>query len=198
LASGGFDGEIKLWNIKEQACIHSFNPRRRPIYSLLFGGGADTACIALAGASVIRLWKPTGASDFASETIGGADHRGTSTDRAVFSPSGSFLATSVISRTRDELNSTLTWYEIETMTETQSVVMPGCNATCVAVSPDSKQLVHGGDNGRIQLLQVDDFSIQRDLDTTAEAKAVCSVAFDPTCQFLAIGYRNGGLELRSL
>jgi WD40 repeat protein len=56
--------------------------------------------------------------------------------------------------------STLALYEAETITKTQSVVMPGFIATCVAVSPDSKYLVYGGDKGRIQLFQTDDFSIQ--------------------------------------
>jgi WD40 repeat protein len=84
------------------------------------------------------------------------------------------------------------------MTKTQSVVIPGCIAACVAVSPDSKQLVFGDYKGTIQLLQTDDLSIQRDLDTTGEAKALCSVAFDPTCRVLAFGYHGGELELRSL
>jgi WD40 repeat protein len=129
--------------------------------------------------------------------MGEADLEGNVPVRAVLSPSGSFLATSFGSRTRNE--STIALHEIETMTKTQSVVMPGFMAACVAVSPDSKQLaVYGGDNGRIRLLQTDGFSIQRNIDTTGEAKRVCSVAFDPTCQVLAIGYQGGRLELRSL
>jgi WD40 repeat protein len=72
------------------------------------------------------------------------------------------------------------------------------NAACVAVSPDGKQLVYGGGNGRVRLLQTEDFSIERDLDVTEEAKGVLSVAFDPTCRVLAVGYLYGRLELRSL
>jgi WD40 repeat protein len=175
LASGGLNGTIKVWNIRGQACIHSFNPGRghlrRPIRALFFAGGADIACLAVTcDMSVIRLWRVEGVSDFASETIGetigGVDRGGSCLRDAELSPSGSFLATSVGSRTRNE--STLALCEIETMTTTQSVVVPGFVAACVAVSPDGKQLVYGGDNGRIQLLQTDDFSIQRDLDTTAE------------------------------
>jgi hypothetical protein len=91
-------------------------------------------------------------------------------------------------------------YELDTMTKTQSVVVPGFIATCVAVSPDSKQLVYGGDNGRIRLLQTDDFSIQRALEVSATRvlPAAKSVAFDPTCRFLAIGCQDGGIELRTL
>jgi hypothetical protein len=84
------------------------------------------------------------------------------------------------------------------MTKTQSVVMPGFIATHAAVSPDSKQLVVVDRRGRIRLLQTNDFSIQIDMDATEEAKAVNSVAFDPTCRFLAVGYQDGRLELRSL
>jgi WD40 repeat protein len=150
--------------------------------------------------SIIRIWRAEGFLDFSSETIGEADSGGSSPRNAVFSPSGSFLATSFSSRTGDEDASTLALYELETMTNTQSVVIPGFIAVCVAVSPDSKQLVYGDDtNGRIQLLQTDDFSVQRDLmNTIGEAKAVCSVAFDSTCRVLAFGHHEGSLELRSL
>jgi WD40 repeat protein len=197
LASGGDNGEIKVWNIKEQACIHTVNLDRGPIHSLVFAGGEDTACIALAGASVIRIWKPKGASDFTIGIIGDADVSG-HTLRAEFSLSGSFLTTSSLSRAGDGNKSTLALYVLEPMTKTQSVVMPGFVAACIGLSPDSKQLVIGGHKGRIHLLQTDNFSIQRDLDATAEAKTVCSVAFDATCRVLAIGSHNGGLELRSL
>jgi WD40 repeat protein len=200
LASGGFNGEINLWNIKEQACIYSFNPLRGLIRSLFFAGGTDSACIAVSqSGSIIRLWRAEGSSDFASETIGEADQRGTGLASAVFSPSGSFLAAASTSRIGNGYESTLAFIEIETMTKTQSVVMPGYIATyCIGLSPDSKQLVYGNHKGRIQLLQTDDFSIQRDLDyTTAEAKVLC-VAFDPTCRVLAFGCDDGRLELRSL
>jgi WD40 repeat protein len=89
-------------------------------------------------------------------------------------------------------------HETETMTKTQSVVMPGFIAAWAAVSPDGKQLVVVGNNGRIRLLQPCNSSIQRNLDTRGEAKGVCSVAFDPTCRVLAIGCRDGRLELRTL
>jgi WD40 repeat protein len=201
LASGGWNGEsngeIKVWNVNEQACIHSLESRG-PIRSVFFAGGADSACVALTSAmSIIRLWRTEGSSDFASETMGERDRGGLILIEAVFSPSGSFLAAIFYPRPgRNE--STVASYEIETMTKTQSVVIPGCIAACVAVSPDSKQLVFGDYKGTIQLLQTDDLSIQRDLDTTGEAKALCSVAFDPTCRVLAFGYHGGELELRSL
>ena len=121
LASGGYNGEIKLWNVNEQACIHSFNPGCGFIRSLFFTGGADLACLAATHAlSIIRLWRAEGSSDFSSETIGEADRGGISAPlRAVFSPSGFFLATSLSSRTGDAVASTLASYELETMTLTQ-------------------------------------------------------------------------------
>jgi WD40 repeat protein len=198
LASGGSNGEITVWNIKEKACIHSFNPRCGPISSLFFAGGADIACIAAAHrGSVIRLWKAEGSSDFSSEIIGNADVS-LYFLRPAFSPSGSFLASSFGSMPGNKNEATLALYELETMTKTQSVVMPDFTANCVAVSPDSRQLVVGDLNGRIQLLQTEDFSIHRDMDTTGEAKAVCAVAFDPTCRVVAFGYHDGRLELRSI
>jgi WD40 repeat protein len=190
--------EIKVWNVKKQACIHTFDSGGS-VGSLFFAGGADIACLALTRAlSIIRIWRAEGSSDFASETIGEADPGGLSLPNALFSPSGSFLATSFVSTIRNE--STIALYETETMTKTQSVVMIGFTATHIAVSPDSKHVVVGGPTGRIRLLQTDDLSIQRDLDPRGESTAmlVSSVAFDPTCRVLAIGYRDGGIELRTL
>jgi hypothetical protein len=92
----------------------------------------------------------------------------------------------------------LALYELETMTKTKSVIMPGFIAAFVAVSLDSKQLVVVDTQGRIRLVQTDDFSIQRDMDTTGEANVVCYAAFDPTCQFLAVRCQDERLELRSL
>jgi hypothetical protein len=118
----------------------------------------------------------------------------------VFSPSGFFLATSLSSRTGDAVASTLASYELETMTLTQSIVLPGVIPNCVAVSPDSKQLVVVGSRGKIRLLQTEDVSIERDMDIIGEAAAQgpCSAAFDPTCRFLAVGCQGGRLELRNL
>ena len=117
----------------------------------------------------------------------------------MFSPSGSFLATSRYSYTDRAL--TLRLYELETMTKTQSVVMPGMRrALCFSVSPDSEQLAVGYYRGNIRLVQSDDFSIQRDLNLRGESSnaAVLSVAFDPNCRVLACGYRDGTVELRTL
>ena len=86
------------------------------------------------------------------------------------------------------------------MTKNQSIVMPGFDAACSALSPNSKQLLVGDDKGGIRLVQTDDFSIQRDL-TTREACssiAVWALAFDPTSRVIACGYLEGILELRSL
>jgi WD40 repeat protein len=61
LASGGSNGEINVWNVENQACVHTFNPGRGRITSLFFAGGAggaDIACIAVAGTGyIIRLCK---------------------------------------------------------------------------------------------------------------------------------------------
>jgi WD40 repeat protein len=62
LASGGANGEIKVWNVKEQACVHSFDSGGS-VRSLFFAGGTDSACIALTHEmSIIRLWRAEGSS----------------------------------------------------------------------------------------------------------------------------------------
>ena len=87
-----------------------------------------------------------------------------------FSSSGALLATSTNSpNSFGETVSTLASHDLETMTKTQSLVMPDFATTCFAVSPDSKQLVVGNvvddDMGGIRFFQAGDLSIQRDLDT---------------------------------
>jgi WD40 repeat protein len=196
---GRSNGEINMWI--QQACIHTLYLGRGPIRTLFFAGGADSACIALTNAmSIIRIWRAEGSSDLASEIIGEADpgDREGNAPSVVFSPNGSFLATSFYSRSRNE--STVALYDLETMTKNQHVVMSGFEAKCVAVSPDSKQLVVGGEDASILLIQTDDFSIQRALEVSAThvLPSVLSVAFDPTCRFLAVGSQNGRLEIRSL
>jgi WD40 repeat protein len=200
-SAGGSNGSIKVWNIKDQACIHSFDTGGGRIRSLFFAGGADSACVAVANAgSVIRLSRAEGSSDFATEIIGEAAGQGGSIPTAVLSSCGSFLVTCTGSMT--EYKSTLALYELETMTKTQSVVIPDFSAaSCFAVvSPNSKQLVVGDNMGRIRLFQTDDFSIQRDINTRrgSSSKDVWSLAFDPTCRVLAFGYRDGTVELRTL
>jgi WD40 repeat protein len=197
LASGEHDGKIKAWNVTEQACICSCNSGRGSIHSLFFAGGADVACLAAASRGcVIRLWRAESSSDLASETMWEADPRESSSrDDAVFSPSGSYLAASFCTRTTKKTTAALC--QLETMTKTHSVVMPGFIAACFALSPDSKQPVVGNSKGRIRLLQTDDFSVQRDLGASAR-QPVWSVAFDPSCQFLAFGFNEGMLELGSL
>jgi WD40 repeat protein len=196
LASGGLRGGIQVWNIKERACIHSFESHGGPIHSLFFAGGTDIACIAVVHTgSIIRLWRAEGSSDLSSEIMGEADLGGTGPYRSVaFSPTGSFLATCFDSRTGNE--STVAWYDLQTITKTQAVVMPDFTASHIAVTSDSKQLVVGDRKGRIRLLQTCDLSIQRDLNPAIPP--VWSVAFDPTCRFLAVGCADGGLHLRTL
>jgi WD40 repeat protein len=205
LASGCTAGVFRVWNVKEQVCIHSFDTGHGYIRSLYFAGGADISCIAVKNAvwdiPVIRFWRAEGTSDLASETIGDAAGRGRwdFAPRAVFSRCGSILASCTGSSTENK--STLALYELETMTKIQTVCIPGFSAACLAVSPDSKQLVVGNTRGRIRLVQIDDFSIQKDLVPrgVSSSTTVLSLAFDPTCRgVLALGCRDGLLDLLTL
>jgi WD40 repeat protein len=208
LASGCTAGVFRVWNVKEQACIHSFDTGHGCIRSLYFAGGADSSCIAVKNVGhsipVIRFWRAEGTSDLASETIGDAAGRGRwdFAPRAVFSRCGSILVSCTGSSAGKSTNkSTLALYELETMTKTQTVCMPGFSAACLAVSPDSKQLVVGDTRGRIRLVQIDDFGIEKDLVPRAASSSttVLSLAFDPTCRgVLALGCRDGLLDLLTL
>jgi WD40 repeat protein len=208
LASGGWSGEIKLWNVKEQACIYSFYTLPTNIIpSLLFAGGERSVCNAvLSTGSMIRLWRAEGSSEFTSEVIdipGGrleGDHGGTITPRTAFSPCGSFLTIAYSSPLRVEYGTTIAFYELETMIKSQSVVIPGFASLCSGVSPDSKTLVLGDVQGRIRLLQTEYLlGIRRDIDTRRRPPInapLWSIAFDSsTCRVLAFGCSDGRLEL---
>jgi WD40 repeat protein len=198
LASEGTGGEFNLWNVKEQACIHSINPRCNMIRSIFCFGGAESASIAISHTgSIIRLWIAEGASKLACEIIGTGAHSGQMSPIPVFSACGSFLARCRYSRS--DSGSTLTLCDLKTMTYTQSVVIPNFAAAhCLAVSPDSKQLVVADLTGRIRLVQVNDLSIQRDLVGGSSGNTVLSLAFDPAGRVLACGYLDGTMELRTL
>jgi WD40 repeat protein len=220
LASGGWNGEIKLWNVKEQACIHSFyTGQGNFIPSLFFAGGDRSVCNAvLSTGSMIRLWRAEGSSEFTSETIDipGAgrlgqvlldqqDARGgvcPGVVRPAFSPCGSFLMIAYSSRLREKSWTRMDCYELETMIKSQSVAIPGLDCLCSGVSLDSKQLVLYDANGRFRLLQTDDFSIQRYLNTRRgppfRKETVRCIAFDPTCRVLAIGSHDGRFQLRNI
>jgi hypothetical protein len=124
---------------------------------------------------------------------------GGNTFLASFSRCGSFLSVATHVDSHMENNPSADLHELETKTKTQSVFMPSLRAACVAVSPDSKQLVVGESRGRIRLLHTDDFNVQRDLDTGGEVqvRAVLYVAFDPTCRVLA-WCCGGRLQLQTL
>jgi WD40 repeat protein len=205
-----------LWNVEEQACIHSFHTLPTDIIpSLLFSGGDRSVCNAvLSTRSLIRLWRAGGSSEFTSEVIdipGGLDERDllrdhdcTITPRTAFSPCGSFLTIVYSSPLRVEYGTTITFYELETMIKkSQTAFIPGFASLCSGVSPDSKTLVLGDLQGRNRLHQTDDLilGIQRDIDTRRPPPInapLWSIAFDPTCRVLAFGCPGGRLELWTL
>jgi WD40 repeat protein len=87
------------------------------------------------------------------------------------------------------------------MTKIQSVVLSDSSAAaCFVVSPDDKQLVVGDTRGEIRLVQMDDFSTQRVLNTRggSPSNPVLSLACDPNCRVLACGLDDGTVELHTL
>jgi WD40 repeat protein len=152
LASVGWLGNIKLWNVKEQACIHSFQvPRKNIRPTLLFAGGDRSVCNAvLSTGSMIRLWRAAGSSEFTTEVIviPGASLLGqvldqrdpTGTVCPSFSPCGSFLTIAYSSPSREGRGTRIDFYDLGTMLKSQSVVLPLFDSLRSALSPDSKQL----------------------------------------------------------
>jgi WD40 repeat protein len=202
LASGGRPGQIKLWNVIEQACIYSYQGLHNHVTPTLhfFGGNRIVCNAVLPTGSMIRLWREEGSSVFTSEVvvIPGAGRLGDTEEFVcpAFSPCGSFLTIAYSSPLREGSGTRIEFYELETMLTSQSVLLPGFASVCSAFSPDSKQLVIHDVKGQIRLLQTDNFNIQKYLNTGRGGRCV---AFDPTCRVLAIGsYNEGTVQLRSI
>jgi WD40 repeat protein len=152
LASAGLlSGEIKLWNVKDQACIHTFHTRPGiAIKSLFFAGGDNSSCDAVteAGSFDRRLWRwrAEDSSNFTrSETILdtpshepelGGQRDVYNVGAAAFSSCRSFVLTTDISFSRVEDETTIALFEPETRIKHQSIVISaGFDVSCFDLSP---------------------------------------------------------------
>jgi WD40 repeat protein len=190
LASGGSMGTIRLWKIKEGACIHSFDYDRGYIQSLFFTGGEDMACCAVAGeGSIIQLWRAEGSTDFSRAISVGAGGLGNRIQRAAFSTDGTLLAAVM-----DSSGSTaLALFERETMTMTMSVPMPGLSTGCLAFSPDSKQLAAVMDSsGSTSLVLFEGETMTMTMSVPMPGLSTGCLAFSPDSKQVASCQRMGG------
>jgi WD40 repeat protein len=195
LASGS-DGEIKLWNVEDGVCIHRFHHQYGDICSSLvfLGVGESIRCLAATNdGSLIRISRNSSHdSEFTSDVV---FDRATRFFCTTFSPCGSFLATV------DSTNK-LCLYEIEMegMNMVQIAILPIHINAAISFSADSRTLAVVNDTfgdydtfGR--LLDVKDFTLQRQLKWPSRGSFPVSLAVDPSNRYLAISFSDGRVRL---
>jgi WD40 repeat protein len=191
LASGSWQGEIKLWDVMNQVCIHAFDPQLVYIRAIFFSPGDNMQCYAATiSGQMIRIVRNE-RMEFASTILEEPSH-----PFATFSPCGTFFA--AISEQE------LALFDLRTLAKTQSVVLSGdqINLAGIAMSPDGKKLATTESGKGIRLFECHDLTIQKHVDTieqsSDEAVGFWPVAFDPTSRVFAVGCIDGRVELGTI
>ena len=188
LASGSFDGTVRLWNVATGHQIRKLPPiRPDAIIAMVFSPDGKTLA-SCDDAGTVRLW------DVATgHQIGNHPSRNAlRPSSVVFSPDGNTLASGGADgtvrlwdvATGHQLGKPLSHAGEAALTEVGSVMF----------SPDGKTLASGGADGKIQLWDV---ATHREIGSpfTGHAGAVNSVAFSPDGKTLASGSADGTVRL---
>jgi WD40 repeat protein len=199
LASGCFAGEIKLWDVINQVCIHAFNPQLSTIDTIFFSPGDNIQCYVVTRlGTMIRIVRNS-RMEFAATILEEPSLR--QFPICAFSPCGTCFA--AISDTGIVNKKELALFDLRTMAKTQSVFLSDGTGSLagIAMSPDGKKLATTNTNGGTRLIQCHDLTIQTNVDTIEEqwqAQGRQPVAFDPTSRFIAVGRLDGRVELRTI
>jgi WD40 repeat protein len=197
LASGCNLGEIKLWDVINEACIHAFNPQLSFIANIFFSPGDNIQCyVVTAMGPMIRIVRNK-RMEFAA-TILEEPSLGNN-PRTAFSPCGTCFA--AIWWMPFLLTMQLAMFDLRTMAKTQSVFLSDSGNICIiAMSPDGKKLATTNMYGVIRLFECHDLTIQKYVDTEQRSDEVVGlwpVSFDPTSRLLAIGCIDSRVKLRT-
>jgi WD40 repeat protein len=201
LASGCRRGEIKLWDVINQVCVHAF-PHRWGIETIFFSAGDNIQCyVVTRRGRMIRIVRNE-SMEFAAtiiEELSLGEYPLTA-----FSPCGTCLAACSYMGSGSKWE--LALFDLRTMAKTQSVVISDHrHISDIAMSPDGKKLAITNNSGGTRLIECHDLTIQKYVDTIHEPRADEAtvlwhwpVAFDPTSRLYAVGRLGGRVELRTL
>jgi WD40 repeat protein len=200
LASGCVAGEIKLWDVSKQVCIHASHPRQLSIIeNIFFSPGDNMQCyVVTRRGPMIRIVRNKRTMEFVA-TILDETSLG-KFPNAAFSPCGTCFA--AISDVGGESKRELALFDLRTMAKTQSVVLSDhTDVAGFAMSPDGKKLATVNRSGGTRLFECHDLTIQTYVDTIEEHMGIFwrwPVAFDSTSRLFAVGCFDGRVELRSI
>jgi WD40 repeat protein len=201
LASGCREGEIKLWDVINQVCIHAFYPHIWSIETIFFSPGDNIQCyVVSAGGPMIRIVRNT-RMEFTATILEEPSLR--AYPLTAFSPCGTCFA--VYMRGHGTKRQ-LAMLDLRTMAKTQSVVLSGGpnDLADIAMSPDGKKLVTTNKGGEIRIFECHDLTIQTNVNNIemrpdeAGDTVYWPVAFDPTSRVYAVGRVAGRVELRTI
>jgi WD40 repeat protein len=197
LASGCVAGEIKLWDVISQVCIHSFHPLYSTINTIYFPPGENIHCYVVTNSGrIIRITrnkKMEFAATRLEPSLGSDPH-------AAFSPCGTCFASMSYMASGSKWEVAL--FNLRTMAKTQSFFLPGGpnDLADIAMSPDGKKVAITNNSGAAQLFECHDLTIRKSVDTleqrSDEDEGRWPVAFDPTSRLFAVACLDGRVELR--
>ncbi|WRZ87768.1 P-loop NTPase fold protein [Streptomyces sp. NBC_01007] len=175
LASGGFDGTVRLWNPATGEELNTFDAHPGSVLSVAFApGGGMLACAGTDGA--VRLWNPATGEELNTRISHGQFARS-----VAFSPDGKTLATAG--------NDGVRLWNPTTSEELNILTAPDDWATSVVFSPDSRMLATSGVNGRVRLWNP---ATGEELNTRiSHGRFAQSMAFSPDGKTLATAGNDG-------
>ncbi|MCT7950105.1 serine/threonine protein kinase [Ancylothrix sp. C2] len=183
VATGSFDGSIKLWNLHSGGMESLLAGHFGAVWAVAISPDGQT----LASASsdkTIKLWNVR--TGELLETLNG--HTG-SVFSVAFSPNGKILA----SVSEDK---TIKLWDTRTGIEERTLKGHNDEVQTVAFSPDNKTLVSGSSDGTVKLWNAKNGKLQRTLK--GHNDAIWSVGISPDGEYIASGSWDNTIKMWSL
>jgi small GTP-binding protein len=180
LASGSYDGTIKLWNAKNGKLIGSLQGRSKSVRSVAFSPDGNT----LAGGSsdnTIKLWNVKN-----GELIRSLEGHSDAVLSIAFSPDGNTLASG-------SSDNTIKLWNVKNGKLISSLQGYSYAVLSIAFSPDGNTLASGSSDNTTKLWNVENGKLIRSLEE--HRRLVLSVAFSPDGNTLASGSYDKTIKL---
>jgi len=183
LATGGYDGVFKLWDVKSRTAVKTQPLGGRSNY--VIGISSDGQSLA----TVDRKWVVTIWDAQTGRAVSKLDTKAPGTRCAVFSPEEDLIATAGFTET-------VQLWDVKEGRLKSTVTSPAAPVSCLRSSPDGKTLAVAGLNGRVSLLE---FPSGRELATiNAHSEGISCLAFAANGKTLASGSSDKSVKIWEL